>query len=301
LQGVVDSTLTFATNLTIGQSGFAWLNSTDILATDGFSNNGETRVTGDSVLFADVTNEGLMAVHLGTLYLIGDLTNNGALLGDVNTGPGFRGLRGGEPQAGDGFYVSGNFAMGRGATLSLPEDIWKLSIGGDFNCAVDNPNNFNVVNATIEMKGAAQTFEMMSTDFGAVEDGFDQSNFTIGSLQIASGSTLQLVDAHDNSEGGSNETMYVDSITIQAGATLLTNGMVVYTHQAQLDGSVDDEGNIIIIEENPADLNGDGIVNVHDILMLIGAWGPCPDCSADINNDDVVNIHDLLIMIGAWG
>ena len=80
MQGVVDSTLTFATNLTIGQSGFAWLNSTDILATDGFSNNGETRVTGDSVLFADVTNEGLMAVHLGTLYLIGDLTNNGALV-----------------------------------------------------------------------------------------------------------------------------------------------------------------------------------------------------------------------------
>ena len=51
----------------------------------------------------------------------------------------------------------------------------------------------------------------------------------------------------------------------------------------------------------PADLNGDGCVNVSDLLLLIGAWGPCAGCSADINNDGVVNVSDLLLLIGAWG
>jgi len=26
---------------------------------------------------------------------------------------------------------------------------------------------------------------------------------------------------------------------------------------------------------SPADVNGDGIVNVDDLLMVISAWGPC--------------------------
>ena len=56
------------------------------------------------------------------------------------------------------------------------------------------------------------------------------------------------------------------------------------------------------------DINCDGIVNVADLLAVIGAWGPCvnPDnCPADIaplpNGDDVVNVADLLAVISHWG
>jgi hypothetical protein len=51
----------------------------------------------------------------------------------------------------------------------------------------------------------------------------------------------------------------------------------------------------------PADLNGDNVVNVSDLLILLGAWGACPGCDADLNGDDVVNVSDLLILLGAWG
>ena len=30
-------------------------------------------------------------------------------------------------------------------------------------------------------------------------------------------------------------------------------------------------------------------------------WGANPDHAADINGDDVVDIEDLLILVGAWG
>jgi len=49
------------------------------------------------------------------------------------------------------------------------------------------------------------------------------------------------------------------------------------------------------------DLNGDGVVNVSDLLILLGAWGSCPDCDEDLNGDDVVNVSDLLILLGNWG
>jgi hypothetical protein len=49
------------------------------------------------------------------------------------------------------------------------------------------------------------------------------------------------------------------------------------------------------------DLNDDGVVNVSDLLALLGAWGPNPGHAADLNGDGVVNVSDLLMLLGAWG
>ena len=55
----------------------------------------------------------------------------------------------------------------------------------------------------------------------------------------------------------------------------------------------------------PGDLDGDGIVGVQDLLMLLGQWGPCPDpcppsCTADLDGDCLVGTTDLLVMLGSW-
>lgn len=52
------------------------------------------------------------------------------------------------------------------------------------------------------------------------------------------------------------------------------------------------------------DLNGDGSVDVSDLLTLLGAWGVCDvcgDCPADLNNDCSVDVSDLLMLLGNWG
>ncbi len=54
----------------------------------------------------------------------------------------------------------------------------------------------------------------------------------------------------------------------------------------------------------PADLDGSNDVGVKDLLILLGAWGPCPpkgDCPADLDGDGVVGVKDLLILLGNWG
>lgn len=49
------------------------------------------------------------------------------------------------------------------------------------------------------------------------------------------------------------------------------------------------------------DLNDDGVVNVSDLLLLFGQWGPCAGCAADLNHDGSVNVSDLLILFANWG
>jgi hypothetical protein len=49
------------------------------------------------------------------------------------------------------------------------------------------------------------------------------------------------------------------------------------------------------------DANHNGVVNVDDLLAVIGGWGACVNCNADINGDGVVNVDDLLAVIGGWG
>ncbi len=51
------------------------------------------------------------------------------------------------------------------------------------------------------------------------------------------------------------------------------------------------------------DLNGDGVVDVSDLLILLAAWGECPErsCPADLNGDGSVDVSDLLILLGNWG
>ena len=60
----------------------------------------------------------------------------------------------------------------------------------------------------------------------------------------------------------------------------------------------------------PADCSGpggmsDGIIDVHDLLLVLGQWGTA-DPQADLAGvygipDGVVDVHDLLAVIAAWG
>jgi hypothetical protein len=51
----------------------------------------------------------------------------------------------------------------------------------------------------------------------------------------------------------------------------------------------------------PWDLNGNGSVDVVDLLQLIASWGPCEACPADFNDDGLVNVVDLLALIANFG
>lgn len=50
---------------------------------------------------------------------------------------------------------------------------------------------------------------------------------------------------------------------------------------------------------NPADLNGDGVVNGVDLAALLAAWGTAG--ASDLNDDAVTDGADLAILLANWG
>jgi hypothetical protein len=51
----------------------------------------------------------------------------------------------------------------------------------------------------------------------------------------------------------------------------------------------------------PADFNGDGVVDVIDFLVLLGAWGPNPGHPADLDGSADVGVNDFLFLLANWG
>lgn len=50
----------------------------------------------------------------------------------------------------------------------------------------------------------------------------------------------------------------------------------------------------------PSDIDGNGAVDVNDLLAVLGAWGD-KGGDADVNDDGVVDVADLLQVLADWG
>ncbi|MCH2153057.1 MAG: proprotein convertase P-domain-containing protein [Phycisphaerales bacterium] len=99
----------------------------------------------------------------------------------------------------------------------------------------------------------------------------------------------------------------VDSGTIQQLCLVLSldedcNGNGIGDGQDIAEGeSQDVNGNGIPDEcECPADLNGDQMINVEDVLQVIAAFGET-NSEADIDGNGQVDIGDILLVIEGWG
>jgi len=49
----------------------------------------------------------------------------------------------------------------------------------------------------------------------------------------------------------------------------------------------------------PADLSPDGLINIHDLLLVLGHWNESGEM--DLDGDGVVNVGELLAVLDAWG
>jgi len=99
------------------------------------------------------------------------------------------------------------------------------------------------------------------------------------------------IQASDGQAGTSfGDSVAISNGTAIVGAPLAQNNSAVQTGAAYLFDAP--------VATNPADLNGDGVVNGADLAILLTQWGT--NGPADINNDGVVNGADLAILLTNW-
>jgi agmatine/peptidylarginine deiminase len=148
-------------------------------------------------------------------------------------------------------------------------------------------------------------------------------------LQTPTGGQLFQPDQHVPVSWITDDDVAVQSVSIdlsidggsswQAVASGLDNAGIyiwvvpdIATHDGKLRvTAVDGSGNtgsdagdglfIINGTQIAGDVNGDGLVNVEDILQVMGNWGACGlSCPEDLDGDGTVGVTDLLIVVANW-
>jgi hypothetical protein len=65
---------------------------------------------------------------------------------------------------------------------------------------------------------------------------------------------------------------------------------------------VDEPDHLVPIPDCPADVDGNGAVDVDDLVAVILDWGNGGvDLRTDVTGDGTVNVDDLVAVILAWG
>jgi hypothetical protein len=179
-------------------------------------------------------------------------------------------------------YGATGDALGPFTVGPAPTGAWGLRIGPNGNVFVArNLGTIRVVEYDVETGWYVRSF--IRADAGLVSPtSFD---FRPASGFDCDGNTIP--DVCDLGSGGALDCdgdQIIDACAIAA------------------DPALDADGNGLLDTcQQAGDNNGDGLVDVADLLALLGAWGPCPACPEDTNGDGAIDADDLLNLLAGWG
>jgi RHS repeat-associated protein len=224
--GAAGATLNFAPGL------FQWSNG-PISGPGTLTNAGSLTLAGSATLYLDPA----ALVNSGTLTVSANLTldigSAGKTTSAENTGS--LGAAGGGvidlncPLAVDG---SGFLAGQTSGTLFVRGNL----TGGTTNTELYAPAQ-PVLFAGSGTPVNPQLLEVMSQDQGANGAAFAK-NFTYDQVVITNYTYVRLVDQAQNAAAPGTESLYVNSLVVQNGATLDLNGLHVYSRDTQINGTV---------------------------------------------------------------
>ncbi len=135
---------------------------------------------------------------------------------------------------------------------------------------------------------------VLQNDIAAVVANNHHHGDAVGTAFVFAG--LKLIDCDGNG--------VADSCQIADGSSQDCNSNFVPDACDIADGTSSDiNANGVPDEcECPWDLDGDGVVGVGDLLILVANFGPCDgECPADFDEDGFVGVSDLLILIANFG
>lgn len=278
--------------------------------------------TGQNASVVRFSNNETSAAVLEGFHLTGG-TGSSVNLGGTNyvLGGGIYASGGATPTINNGF-ISGNTAQFGGG-------VFNNNASPTFNNCKINSNSASPSSGggAFNFSGAAPTFnnvEINSNTAGASGGGMsnqsanpivnncvflaNSANADGGAVRNIQDSAGQFINSHfgGNTAGGTGGAFFNDA----SGGTLIADSVFCENDPNDITGNHNDGGGNLFLTGCPnpcgelGDVNCDGVVDVSDLLILLGAWGTCGDpnnCPADLDGNGEVDVSDLLILLGNWG
>ena len=120
---------------------------------------------------------------------------------------------------------------------------------------------------------------------------------------VVSGNSVALAAtslSRESNGDGTLATLTFEVIAVKASTLTLSD--VVLSDSAGVGSRPQlEDGQVIEPAELTGDVNGDGVVNIQDLVLVAGRLGQTGQNDADMNGDGVVNIQDLVLVAGALG
>ncbi len=203
---------------------------------------------------------------------------------------------------------------------------FSVSISGDaavVGAHLDDDNGINSGSAYVFQKppggwaNMTQTAKLTASD-GAAGDLFGRSASISGDLAVVG---ARLDDDNGNASGSAyvfrwNGSAWVQEQKLLAsdgatgdrfGTSVAISGATAIVGAPYDDDNGGDSGSAYLFDAAapgmcPWDLDGDGVVGVGDLLILVANFGPCDrECPADFDEDGFVGVSDLLALIANFG
>lgn len=169
--------------------------------------------------------------------------------------------------------------------------------------------NTNALSQVLSAVLEPNTQYRLSVEVGRRLDGFQMDSYKV---QLLAGATLLVEDP--GTLDPANGTFETSIICVTTGAIHPAMGQPLKIVLA-VDGGVQVNFDDVHLEKLPpgtecdvfsvpGDFDGDGDVDGGDLGLMLGAWGPCGNCSncaADLDGDCDVDGGDLGLLLGSWG
>ncbi len=192
---------------------------------------------------------------------------------------------------GNAFFTDGAFGLGVVAGLA--------SEGGTIAVSADGVDWRTVVGRDAD--GLFPTLGYLDVGPFSMVPGQVESDFTrpvdpaIGMSDLLGRTHEEVVELYAGSGGGAG---------IDIGALGLSRARFVRITGPSAAGLSPEIDAIAAVQPvgSPADLDGDGVVDARDLLILLAGWGPAGKGSiADLDADGTVGPSDLTTLLAAWG
>ena len=265
----------FAEKILASDTGTSQANRADpVIVRDG--NRGRIGVVYQT--FNEANPKGKVAAELITNFLFG---NNG----EISSPP----L---EP-------ITDNDIGERSDTVSLlPASVQSPNIGQQLNLSVKITNGENVAGyqVTVRFDDTALRYVKSSNSDYLPAGAFFVEPKVEGNLVKLNAASL----AGESNGDGTLATLTFEVIAVKA-STLTLSDVLLTDSAAETFIPRIENAEITESTRLKEDVNGDGTVNIADLVLVAGALGETGQHAADVNSDGVVNIADLVLVAGALG